>query len=116
MSIRTVQRWVEKSGVKADQRPLAKRAEPKNKLSDTERARVIEIRNQAGYASLPPSQIVPKLADQGEYIASESSFYRILREADQLHHRGRRQVARKNKAPATHTATMANQVWSWDIS
>jgi len=102
--------------VKADQRPLAKRPEPKNKLSAAERAQVIDISNQPEYASLPPSQIVPKLADQGEYVASESSFYRILREADQLHHRGRSKVARKNKEPATHTAWKANQVWSWDIS
>ena len=116
LSIRTVQRWVEGGEVKADQRPLAKRAEPKNKLSEAERARVIEISNQPEYASMAPSQIVPKLADQGQYIASESSFYRILRETDQLHHRGRSQVARKHKAPATHTATMANEVWSWDIS
>ena len=116
ISIRTLQRWIEDGEVKADQRPLTTRVAPKNKLSEAERAGVIEICNQPEYASMPPSQIVPKLADQGQYIASESSFYRILREADQLHHRGRSQAARKSKTPATHTATMANQVWSWDIS
>ena len=116
LSIRTVQRWTKGDEVKADQRPLAQRPAPKNKLSEEERARVLEVCNQPEYASLPPSQIVPKLADKGDYIASESSFYRILNEADQCHHRGRSKAAHPNKAPATHTATMANQVWSWDIS
>ena len=116
ISIRTLQRWVEDGEVKADQRALVKRPEPRNKLSEAERARVVEISNQPEYASLAPSQIVPKLADQGEYVASESSFYRILREADQLHHRGRSKAVQKRKAPTTHIATQPKQVWSWDIS
>ena len=61
------------------------------------------------YASLPPGQIVPRLADQGEYMASESSFYRILREADEHHHRGRRR-------PPRLMARAPNEVWTWDIS
>ena len=116
ISIRTLQRWVEAGEVKADQRPLVKRGTPKNKLTEFERARILAVCNQAEYASLSPSQIVPKLADQGEYIASESSFYRILKAADQLHHRGRSQARQRNKTPCTHIATQPNQVWSWDIS
>ena len=61
------------------------------------------------YASLPPGQIVPRLADQGEYMAWESSFYRILREADEHHHRGRRR-------PPRLMARAPNEVWTWDIS
>ena len=41
------------------------------------------------FMDLPPKQIVPALADKGEFIASESTIYRILRAVDQVHHRGR---------------------------
>lgn len=72
--------------------------------------------NEPTFASLPPSQIVPRLADRGVYIASESTFYRVLREADQLHHRGRSKRRQIVKAPTTHVASQPNQVWSWDIT
>ena len=65
---------------------------------------------------LPPSQIVPRLADLGVYLASESSFYRILKAADQLHHRGRAKAKPKSRPPTTHRAAAANEVWTWDIS
>ena len=55
---------------------------PRNKLSETERTQVLALVNEPRFASLPPTQIVPKLADEGQYLASESSFYRLLREAD----------------------------------
>lgn len=116
VSIRTLQRWVDGDEVKADQRPLAKRPIPSNKLTTEEKERVLEICNQSENADLAPSQLVPKLADEGQYLASESSFYRILKEADQLHHRGRSKVPQKRKAPATHVAHAPNEVWSWDIT
>lgn len=116
LSIRTIQRWVEGDKVKEDQRPVIMRPTPSNKLSEAERNRILAVCNQAKYASIPPSQIVPRLADEGQYLASESSFYRILNEAGQLNHRGRSKEAKRNKPPATHNATDANQVWSWDIS
>jgi len=59
---------------------------------------------------------VPKLTDQGVYIASESSFYRILREADEQHHRGRSRKPRASTPPKGYCATGPNQVWSWDIT
>jgi transposase InsO family protein len=59
---------------------------------------------------------VPQLADQGEYIASESSFYRILREADEQHHRGRSKPPRAPCSPPRHRADGPRQLWSWDIS
>jgi len=116
VSVRTVQRWTEGGQVKADRRPRAKRPEPPNKLSAEEREQLVEVANEPAFASLPPSQIVPKLADRGEYLASESSFYRVLRDVGQLNHRGRAQAPKKTKAPTTHEARGPNQVWSWDIS
>jgi len=59
---------------------------------------------------------VPALADQGIYLASESSFYRILKDADQLHHRGKAQAPRNINKPRAYKATAPNQVWSWDIT
>jgi len=102
--------------VRVDQRTVITKGSPKNKLSSLDHALMLEVCNQAPYASLPPSQIVPRLADEGRFIASESSFYRLLKAENQLNHRGRSKASEKKKRPTTHIATGPNQVWSWDIS
>ena len=116
VTARTYQRWTSGGQVRADQRPEVPRPPPANKLSPEERESVLSACHDRQYASLPPGQIVPKLADQGVYIASESSFYRILHEADEQHHRGRSQRPRVSTPPKGYCATGPNQVWSWDIS
>jgi len=116
LSARTFQRWTREGQVQTDQRPEASRPEPSNKLSDDERAAILQACNQPEYAHLPPGQIVPLLADRGVYLASESSFYRVLKQAGQQHHRGRAKARQASKRPTTHIATGANEVWSWDIS
>lgn len=113
---KTYRRWLVGNEVLADQRPQVKKNPPQHKLTDEEKAMILQICNEPEYASLPPSQIVPKLADKGVYIASESSYYRVLHEHGQLHHRGRTKQPSKVKQPTTHIATSANQLWSWDIS
>ena len=75
----------------------------------------MQIVNSEAYSDKPPSQIVPALADKGVYMASESTIYRILREASQLRHRGRSAVPQKHDVSG-HYATGPNQVWSWDIT
>ncbi|MBM5574985.1 hypothetical protein GKO28_12735 [Deefgea sp. CFH1-16] len=77
-NIRTIQRWTDGDTVMIDQRPLQKTV-PVHKLTLAERATVLAVANSAEFAHLPPSQIVPRLADQQRYIASESTFYRVLR-------------------------------------
>ena len=72
--------------------------------------------NSPPFASLPPSQIVPKLADEGVYIASESSMYRVLRERGQNHRRGRARRPGRSRPPASFEAKGPCQVWSWDIT
>ena len=121
ISARTLRRWTlgepSASGqVHADQRPLVQRPEPRNKLSEDERAAVLSICNSAEFASLPPSQIVPKLADEGQYLASESSFYRILRAQGQQHHRGRAKPPVRRKPPTSYRASGPCEVWTWDIT
>lgn len=116
ISIRTLQRWCTSDGVTEDQRPLAERAAPKNRLSTSERQSIVDVCSSEEFASAAPSQIVPILADRGEYIASEASFYRILRSEGLLHHRGRAKPKGSVKKPISHVATVPNEVWSWDIS
>lgn len=67
------------------------------------------------YSSLPPSQIVPALADQGIYLASESTFYRVLR-AMGLNKRRTRVALPYKRSKPNHVATRPRQVWVTDIS
>ena len=53
---------------------------------------------------MDPCEIVPALADEGIYIASESTFYRVLREEKMLNHRGRSEAPKHNR-PSTYSAT-----------
>jgi len=116
ISSRTYQRWFVEGNIVADRRPTAKRPEPRNKLKLEERKQILTICNQGEFASLPPGQIVPLLADQGQYIGSESSFYRVLRELGLQQHRGRSRKPVKNPPPNGYCATLPNQVWSWDVT
>ncbi len=116
ISFRTLQRWRENGQVKADGRGQTdSQSEPHNKLSLGERQCILAIANSQKFAQLSPNQIVPALADQGQYIASESTFYRVLHAAEQLAHRGKAKPPTR-KRPAPLQANAPNQVWSWDIT
>jgi hypothetical protein len=71
--------------------------------------------NEPQYSSLPPAQIVPDLADQGRYIGSERSFYRILHAHGQAQRRGRARLPQQPRPVPRLRADGPNQVWSWDI-
>ena len=116
LSPRTLRRWTAGGEAHADKRPVAPRPDPRNKLTDEERAAILSLCNSTEFASLPPSQIVPKLADQGQYLASESSFYRILRAQSQQQHRGRARPHTPRKPPTSYKASGPCQVWTWDIT
>jgi putative transposase len=107
VTLRTVQRW-ENTG-KMDQRKGSDRAVG-NKLTQSERKIILSTVNSCEYRDLPPCQIVPRLADKGVYIASESTIYRILREEKQLAHRGLTKPA-KLKKPEQRKAYEPNQLW-----
>ncbi|MEQ8156461.1 MAG: IS3 family transposase [Clostridiaceae bacterium] len=115
ISPRTYQRWAKDSESLGDRRPITLRKAPKNKLSDEEKTEVLKVINSSEYADLVPGQIVPKLADQGIYLASESTIHRILKEVKQNTHRAKTKEPSKRVAP-THIATAQNQVWTWDIT
>ncbi len=116
ISLRTYRRWYKQGKVQVDQRPLIVREPPSSKLSAEECQVIIETCNRPEYASLAPSQIVPTLLDLGTYLASESSFYRILNSMGLQNHRGRSQVPKKRAKPTSFAASKPNQVWSWDIT
>jgi transposase InsO family protein len=109
---RTFERW--RKDPSGDKRfgPITK---PANKLSESERLKIISIANSTEYQDKSPSQIVPLLADKKVYVASESSFYRVLKAAGLDAHRSRSKPATRKK-PKELIATGPNQVYSWDIT
>lgn len=110
---RTYQRWVLSETV-GDLRKGPTTA-PANKLTEEERAKIIEVSTGKEFCNMSPHQIVPRLADRGEYMGSESSFYRLLAEAKLLSHRGKAK-AKQMARPAPYEATRPNQIYSWDIT
>lgn len=114
LSERTLQRW-QCDISRGDQRPSRVQA-PKNRLSTDERNQLLAVANSDEFACLPPSQIVPRLADQGVYLASESTFYRVLKAHNQLGHRGAERPAQARHKPRALTANAPGQLYSWDIT
>jgi transposase InsO family protein len=114
---RTIQRWRKNDGLThGDRRLDAIRPAPSHALTEEERARIVEVANEARFAETPPARIVPVLADEGVYIASESSFHRVLRAHGQMNRRGRARPPRRRRPPTTHVATGPGDVWCWDVT
>jgi len=114
LSPKTIQRWRQPDN-KQDGRIDAPH-KPANKLTEAECHLLVATANDPEYANLSPSKIVPKLADKGIYIASESSFYRVLKAENLLKHRQKSKPARQVKKPKALTATAPNHIYSWDIT
>jgi transposase InsO family protein len=88
---------------------------PANKLTEEERLHMMTIANSKEFCDKSPHQIVPTLADRGEYVASEASFYRVLKAAELLNHRGKSKP-RSVTRPKAYLAIRPNQIYSWDIT
>ena len=124
ISLRTLQRWQASNKPElgdgrpelGDGRPHAVRPRPSHALSEAERETVLAVANEPRFAAAPPVRIVPTLADEGVYIASESSFSRVLRAQVQTAHRGHAKAPKPGRAPTTHIATAPGQVWCWDMT
>ena len=118
LSARTVQRWQRPERQEGDRRVagLHEPWEPGNKLSEAEREAAMAVLNGDEFKNLPPSQIVPRLADQGRYVASESTLYRLLHQAGQMRHRRLERVPQKRTKPRALTATQPDQIFCWDIT
>jgi putative transposase len=114
---RTLQRWKASDGLRqGDRRPDADRPIPSHALTEAERARIIEVANESRFADTPPARIVPALADEGIYLASESSFHRVLHAQGQMNHRGRARPPRTSRPPTTHIAAHPGEVWCWGVT
>lgn len=107
---RTLQRWAHKSD---DMRNGPKHT-PANKLSAAERQKVLAIATSQEFCDRSPKQIVPTLADRNTYVASESTFYRVLRDACLQRHRGR--ARRPTPRPLGPAANGPWQLAAWDIT
>jgi transposase InsO family protein len=117
IDVRTLQRWKACEGLeKGDRRPVAVRPAQAHALTARERETVLAVANESRFADMPPSRIVPALADEGTYLASESTFSRLLRAQGQNAHRGRSKAPRQSRPPSTHIATAPRQVWCWDMT
>ena len=114
ISARTYQRWNQGEELTADGR-VDNNAPVHNRLSEAVRQEIVSVINQPEYAVLTPHQIVPALLDVGQYIASESTFYRVMREYKHLKHRGKERAGQRQK-PQPLKASRANEVYSWDIT
>jgi putative transposase len=117
IDLRTLQRWKSQTGlVDGDGRPQSVHPTPDHALSEVERAQLLDVANEPRFADVPPARIVPMLADEGVYLASESTFSRVLRAEGQTAHRGRAKAPRTVRPPTTHIATAPRQVWCWDMT
>ncbi len=88
---------------------------PSNKLSDDEVAAVLDALRSERFADRSPAQVYFTLLDEGVYLASESSYYRILRSHNEVRER-RRQATHPAKVRPELLAGAPLVVWSWDIT
>jgi len=110
LSARTLERWDDD---REDSRHGPK-SPPANKLTAEERRRIVATATSVEFRDQSPKQIVPNLADRDKYLASESTFYRVLRAENMQHRRG---AARAPTArPREHVADGPWQLGSWDIT
>ena len=117
IDVRTLQRWKAHEGLKnGDRRPFAERPRPDHALSEDERQELLRVANEPRFAEIAPARIVPMLADEGVYLASESTFQRVLRAHGQTSHRGRAKAPKAKRPPSTHVATGPGQLWCWDMT
>jgi len=114
ISARTIQRW--KRHPDGDDRRCGPRHRPGNALSVGEQTQLLALMTSAEYRHLSPKQLVPALADEGQYVASESTMYRLRRRIGLTAPRPPVRRTDVTRAGTVHHAVRPNQVWSWDIT
>ncbi len=113
ISLRTLQRW--ERGDVADKRKGSLKTVPR-KLSEDERKQIVSTACSTEFKDCNPYEMVAIMAERGLYLASESTFYRVLRENDMIVHRADSRPASSSNRPPERVATGPNQVWCWDIT
>jgi putative transposase len=84
-------------------------------LSQTERAEVLGILHEERFVDQAPASIYATLLDEGRYVCSVPTMYRVLRATNEVHER-RRQARHPATIKPELMATRPNSVWSWDIT
>jgi putative transposase len=114
LSLRTVERWRRvPDGEDARRGP---HQQPGNALDAAEEAQVLAVMTSAPFSGLSPKQLVPQLADEGLYLASESTMYRLQRRHGLRAKKRTIERSHVTRSSTVHRATGPNQVWSWDIT
>ena len=113
LSTRTVERW--RSDPSDDQR-RGPNQQPANALTPAEDAQLLAIMTSPRYAGVSPKQLVPQLADEGLYLASESTLYRRQRRHGLRAQKRTIERSHVTRSTTVHKAVRPNQVWSWDIT
>ena len=111
--IRTLERWM--INPTDDKRKTIKNIPP-NKLTTIDIEDIKSISCSERFKDLSPNEIVPILAEEGVYIASERTFYRVLKIEELLTHRSESDPPKQRYKPDEYIATGPDQVWSWDIT
>lgn len=91
------------------------RPAPANALSSQERQRILDVSHQQRFADDSVAQMWSTILDEGTYIASISTWYRILRAAGELSER-RAQATHPSHVKPELVAFAPNDVWSWDAT
>jgi putative transposase len=91
------------------------RPRPARALSNDERARVLATLDSDTFMDLAPAQVYAKLLEDGEYLCSTRTMYRVLAEADQVRERRAQRRHPEYQKPQL-VARAPNQVWSWDTT
>lgn len=95
--------------------PPAARPSPPNALCEAERQQILTLLRSEEYCDLAPAQVWARLLDDGVYLCSISTMYRLLAAAGECRERRRQRTHPAKKKPEL-IATRPNQVWSWDIT
>jgi putative transposase len=114
ISARSIERW--RRDPDGDDRRQGPQRRPRNALSSTEETLILSVLTSSRFAHVSPRQLVPKLADEGLYLASESTLYRLARKHGLRPKRSTATRTHVTRSTTVHRATGPNQVWSWDIT
>jgi putative transposase len=96
-------------------KPRAPRPPSPRRLGDDERAGIVDVMHSERFIDQPPRQVYAELLEEGVYLASVRTIYRVLAEQGETRER------RNQRAPKSHpmprlVATRPNEVWTWDIT
>jgi len=114
LSLRTVERWRHAPAGEDERR--GPHQQPGNALNAAEEAQVLAVMTSAPFAGVSPKQLVPQLADEGLYLASESTMYRLQRRHGLRAKKRTIERSHVTRSSTVHRASGPNQVWSWDIT